>query len=85
MRIVGNQNLETDQVHPTPEQVWWRGRVLDAMLPNAVQISLGVSRLTHAQRNAQDDARMVGVARRLNSPAPAHDATRPYPGGRCAS
>jgi hypothetical protein len=41
------------------------------MLPNAVQRSHGLSRLTHAQGNAQDDARMVDVARRLNSPAPA--------------
>ena len=72
MRIVGNQNIETEQARTTPQEAWARGRVLDAMLPNAVARLYGVSRLTHAERNAQDDARMVDVARRLNVPVPAN-------------
>ena len=74
MRIVGNQNIDQQQSHTTPQEAWRRGRVLDAMLPNAVQLSHGVSRLTHAQRNAQDDARMLDVARRLNLPVAEHGA-----------
>jgi len=42
------------------------GRVLDAVLPNPLPVPRGVSRMTHAQRNAQDDARMLAVARILN-------------------
>jgi hypothetical protein len=38
------------------------------MLPNLLPVPRGVSRLTHVQRNAQDDARMLAVARKLNSP-----------------
>jgi hypothetical protein len=38
------------------------------MLPMAATIPRGVNRLTHVQRNALDDARMVEVARRLNPP-----------------
>lgn len=67
MRIVGHKNLGLNQPPATPEEAWQRGRVLDAMLPNPLPVPRGVSRLTHAQRNAQDDARMLAVARRLNS------------------
>lgn len=74
MRIVGNQCIESQHAHATPQEAWQRGRVLDAMLPSAVQVPRGVSRLTHAQRNAQDDARMLEVARRLNSPVLVHGA-----------
>ncbi len=52
-----------------------RGRVLDAMLPSPVTVPRGVSRLTHLQRNALDDARMVEVARRLNTPGNTSGAT----------
>ncbi len=75
MRIVGNQNIETEQALTTPQEAWSRGRVLDAMLPSSVMVPRGVSRLTHVQRNAQDDARMVEVARRLNTPENASGAT----------
>jgi hypothetical protein len=72
MRIVGNQKSGLNQPPATPEEAWQRGRVLDAMLPSSVALPHGVSRLTHAQRNAQDDARMLMVARVLNTPAIAH-------------
>jgi len=68
MRIVGNQSTGLNQPPATPEEAWQRGRVLDAMLPNLVSAPRGVSRLTHAQRNAQDDARMLAMARKLNPP-----------------
>ena len=67
MRIVGHKNLGQNQPPATPEEAWRRGRVLDAMLPNPLPVPHGVSRMTHAQRNAQDDARMLTVARKLNS------------------
>lgn len=70
MRIVGNQKL--NQPPATPQEAWQRGRVLDAMLPCSVALPHGVSRLTHAQRNAQDDARMLAVARTLNTAVNAH-------------
>ena len=66
MRIVGNQESGLNRLPATPQQAWQRGRTLDAMLPNPVILARGVSRLTHAERNAQDDARMVILARRLN-------------------
>lgn len=68
MRIVGNQSTGLNQPPATPEEAWQRGRVLDAMLPNLVSAPRGVSRLTHAQRNAQDDARILAVSRLLNPP-----------------
>lgn len=68
MRIVGHKNLGLNQPPATPEEAWRRGRVLDAMLPNPLTVPRGVSRMTHAQRNAQDDARMLATARVLNSP-----------------
>jgi hypothetical protein len=40
--------------------------MLDAFLPNPAPVLRGVTRLTHAQRNAADDARMLELARRLN-------------------
>lgn len=66
MRIVGNATSGLNQPPATPEEAWRRGRVLDAMLPSTVTFVRGVSRLTHAQRNAQDDARMLAIARALN-------------------
>ncbi|MFZ2663529.1 MAG: hypothetical protein WAX63_16720 [Rhodoferax sp.] len=53
MRIVGHKNTGLNQPPATPEEAWQRGRVLDAMLPNLLPVPRGVSRLTHAQRNAQ--------------------------------
>ncbi|OIP19240.1 MAG: hypothetical protein AUK51_02130 [Comamonadaceae bacterium CG2_30_59_20] len=55
-----------NQPPATPEEAWRRGLVLDAVLPNPLPVPRGVSRMTHAQRNAQDDARMLAVARILN-------------------
>ncbi|MBZ4210211.1 MAG: hypothetical protein D4R79_13450 [Comamonadaceae bacterium] len=66
MRIVGNNNRGLNATPLTPQAAWQRGRVLDAMLPNPGPVSRGVIRLTHAQRNAQDDARMLVLARRIN-------------------
>lgn len=68
MRIVGNKSKGLNQSPATPEEAWQRGRVLDAMLPNLMPVPQGVTRLTHAQRNAQDDARMLATARKLNPP-----------------
>jgi hypothetical protein len=68
MRIVGKSLAGTAEYPVNPQDAWARGRVLDAMLPSAVMVPRGVSRLTHVQRNALDDARMVEVARRLNAP-----------------
>lgn len=68
MRIVGHKNTGLNQPPATPEEAWQRGRVLDAMLPNLLPPTRGVCRLTHAQRNAQDDARMLATARKLNLP-----------------
>ena len=67
MRIVGNKTTGLDQAPATPEEAWRRGRVLDAMLPSQAARARGVSRLTHAQANAQDDARMLEIARALNT------------------
>ncbi len=67
MRIVGNQNRDLDAKRLTPQEAWQRGRVLDAMLPNPPMTGHGVTRLTHAQRNAQDDTRMLAIARRLKT------------------
>jgi hypothetical protein len=68
MRIVGNPNAGLNQRPATPEEAWQRGRVLDAMLPRLVPLRPGISRLTHAQRNAQDEAHMLATARLLNAP-----------------
>lgn len=75
MRIVGNKNLGLDASPLTPQEAWQRGRVLDAMLPNPRLIAHGVVRLTHTQRNAQDDARMVAIARRLHAMQSEHGTT----------
>jgi hypothetical protein len=72
MRIVGNKNTQLNQPPVTPEEAWQRGRVLDAMLPSSLSRTRGVSRLTHAQRNSQDDARMLVIARALNAKPTAH-------------
>ncbi len=69
MRIVGNKKTHLTQAPVTPEEAWQRGRVLDAMLPSSLTPPRGVSRLTHAQRNSQDDARMLMIARALNTVA----------------
>jgi hypothetical protein len=74
MRIVGNQRSGLNADPLTPQEAWQRGRVLDAMLPNPVLTPWGVVRLTHVQRNAQDDARMVAMARRLNAAQDEHGA-----------
>lgn len=75
MRTVGNKHTGLDRVPATPEEAWRRGRVLDAMLPSRVPPARGVSRLTHAQANAQDDARMLEIARALNAAEAAHGAS----------
>lgn len=75
MRIVGKSRAGAIEAPVNPQEAWARGRVLDAMLPSAVVPPRGVSRLTHAQRNALDDARMVEVARRLNTPGNTSGAT----------
>ena len=75
MRIVGNPHSGLNQPPATPQEAWQRGRVLDAMLPNLLPRTHGVSRLTHAQANALDDARMLEIARVLNSPTAAIGAT----------
>jgi hypothetical protein len=66
MRIVGNKHSGLNTAPMTPQAAWQRGRMLDAMLPNTGPAFRGVLRLTHAQRNAQDDARMLVMARRIN-------------------
>ena len=73
MRIAGHKSLVLNQPPATPEVAWQRGRVLDAMLPNLLPVPRGVSRMTHAQRNAQDDARMLAVARKANLPTQRDD------------
>jgi hypothetical protein len=75
MRVVGNTNTHLSLPPATPEEAWQRGCVLDAMLPSTLPRPHGVSRLTHAQRNAQDDARMLMIARALNVKATAHGQT----------
>ena len=75
MRIVGTSRAGADDASVNPQEAWARGRVLDAMLPTPVMVPRGVSRLTHMQRNALDDARMVEVARRLNTPGNTSGAT----------
>ena len=72
MRTVGNINTHLNLPPVTPEEAWRRGRVLDAMLPSSLPRPHGVSRLTHAQRNMQDDARMLMIARALNAKTTAH-------------
>jgi hypothetical protein len=72
MRVVGNTNSHLSLPPATPEVAWQRGRVLDAMLPCGLPRPHGVSRLIHAQRNAQDDARVLMIARALNAKSTAH-------------
>ena len=67
MRIVGKKDGGLNTMPLTPQAAWQRGRALDAMLPNLATALRGVFRLTHAQRNAQDDERMLALARRLNA------------------
>jgi hypothetical protein len=69
MRLVGNRTQGSNAAPASPQDAWQRGRVLDAMLPSTLRHTKGVSRMTHAQRNAQDDARMLEIARALNGPA----------------
>jgi len=75
MRIVGNQHRGLNEASPSPQEAWRRGRLLDAMLPNVLPRERGAWRLTHAQRNARDDARMLEAARRLNAPQIADGST----------
>jgi hypothetical protein len=65
MRVVGHKNSQWSQAPATPDEAWQRGRALDAMLAPQVGSVRSVMRLTHAQRNALDEARMVDTARRL--------------------
>ena len=65
MRIVGNKSSRLGQLPATPDEAWLRGRALDAMLAPKAQHVPSVLRLTHAQRNALDEARMVDIARRF--------------------
>lgn len=67
MRMVRSRSCILDAPPLTPQEAWERGRALDAMLPIVALLSRGVVRLTHAQRNAADDARMLEVAQRLNT------------------
>ncbi|MEI7536521.1 MAG: hypothetical protein WCJ76_04890 [Comamonadaceae bacterium] len=67
MRIVGKKHSGLNAAPLTPQEAWQRGRALDALLPNPAPALRGVFRLTHAQRNAQDDERMLALARRLNA------------------
>ena len=67
MRIVGKKDSGLQKAPATSEEAWQRGRVLDAMLPNPAPAIHGVMRLTHACANAQDDGRMLNIARRLNT------------------
>jgi hypothetical protein len=48
--------------------------MLDAMLPNPRMTEHGILRLTHAQRNALDDAHMLTIARRLKALQAGHGA-----------
>jgi hypothetical protein len=65
MRVVGHKNPQWSQAPASPDEAWLRGRALDAMqVPHACSVP-SVTRLTHPQRNALDDARMVDTARRL--------------------
>lgn len=75
MRIVGKRTHGLNVAPVSPQEAWQRGRVLDAMLPSTLRHVKGVSRMTHAQRNAQDDARMVDVARALNGSSFKAEAT----------
>lgn len=68
MRTVGNKSGGLNLAPANPQEAWQRGRVLDAMLPNAGHTPHGVSRMSRAQRNAVDDARMVAIAQTLNNP-----------------
>jgi hypothetical protein len=68
MRVVGNREQGLGVLPSSPQEAWRRGRALDAMLPSTLRHVRGVSRMTHAQRNAQDDARMLEIARSLNGP-----------------
>lgn len=75
MRIVGNRDSGLQRAPLTPEEAWQRGRVLDAMLPNPMPVGHGVMRLTHASANAQDDGRMLQIARRLKATQSDHGPT----------
>jgi hypothetical protein len=65
MRVVGHKNPQWNQAPATPDEAWLRGRALDAMQVTQACSVPSVTRLTHAQRNALDDARVVESARRL--------------------
>jgi hypothetical protein len=74
MRTVGNQHRGLNTTPLTPQEAWQRGRMLDAMLPNPRMTEHGILRLTHAQRNALDDAHMLTIARRLKALQAGHGA-----------
>ena len=72
MRIVGSSLRYSER--PNPQEAWQRGLALDLAVarmqpsPQAASTPLlqRVQRLTHAQMNAQDDARMLARASIIN-------------------
>ncbi len=71
MRIVGSSSRYSEL--PSPQEAWQRGVALDLavarMQPStsiAQVASPRVQRLSHAQMNAQDDARMLARAALIN-------------------
>ena len=64
MRTVGNR--EWPELERDPQRAFERGQRLDDMLRGTLPPRpRGVFRMTHAQMNAEDDRRMVELARRL--------------------
>jgi hypothetical protein len=74
MHIVGIKAGGLDSAPVSPEAAWRRGRVLDGMLPASNVTTRGATRLSHAQRNALDDARMLEIAKILNDSRFKHGA-----------
>lgn len=65
MHIVGTEDRTAFELEPL--RAWRRARRLDEILRAATPIRpRGVFRATHAAMNAEDDARMLDVARRIN-------------------
>jgi len=65
MRIIG-PNIGHSEIEPDPTRAHRRGRVLDAMLRDAIpRPPRGVYRGTFAEFARMDEARMVAAARRV--------------------
>jgi hypothetical protein len=65
MHIVGTQDRTAFELEPL--RAWRRARRLDELLRTAAPIRpRGVFRVAHVAMNAEDDARMLDVARRIN-------------------